>query len=62
MENVLSLTPGQQIFIVIVNAWMFVIFPVLVLRKLNYISSLLETQMSEDDEGDEESGTFGTME
>jgi len=50
MEGVLSLTPGQIIFSVAVYIWMFVVFPVLVLRKLNYITNLLEAQVYDDDE------------
>lgn len=59
MENVLSLSPGQQFFVVAVNAWMFIIFPILVLRKLNHITSLIETQVYEDEDED---GTFDSGE
>ena len=58
MENVLSLSPVQQFIIIAVNAWMFIIFPVLVLRKLNHITSLLESQVEEEEEDE----TFETME
>ncbi|MEW5895242.1 MAG: hypothetical protein AB1650_05755 [Candidatus Omnitrophota bacterium] len=58
MENVLSLSPVQQFIIIAVNAWMFVIFPVLVLRKLNRITNLLESQIDEDGEDE----TFEPME
>ena len=53
MDSVLSLSPGQQFFVVAINAWMFVIFPILVLRKLNNITGLLESQVYEEDEEDE---------
>ncbi len=56
MENVFSLTPGQQIIVLAVNAWMFVVFPILVLRKLNHITNLLETQVYEDEEDDSDDG------
>ncbi|MFP4472244.1 MAG: hypothetical protein ACLFPX_00030 [Candidatus Omnitrophota bacterium] len=51
MENVFSFTPLQQVVILMINVWMFAIFPILVLKKLNYISDLLEAQF-EDEEGD----------
>jgi len=60
MENVLSLTTGQQFFIMAVYSWMFIGFPVLVLRKLNQITSLLEAQVYGGD--DEDEGAFGQTE
>jgi hypothetical protein len=54
MENVLSLTPGQQFFIMAVYSWMFIGFPVLVLRKLNQITGLLEAQVYDEEEEEED--------
>lgn len=53
MDSVLSLTPIQQFFVLAVNVWMFLIFPILVLRKLNHITRLLETSEYEDESGEE---------
>ena len=53
MENVLALTPVQQFFILAMHTWMFLIFPIMVIRKLNNISNLLESQTYEEDDGDD---------
>ncbi|HRZ40710.1 MAG TPA: hypothetical protein P5246_06850 [Candidatus Omnitrophota bacterium] len=50
MESVLTLTPAQQILIVAVQLWLVVFFPLLILRKLNHISNLLEIQVYQDEE------------
>jgi len=50
MDGVLSFTPEQIILTLAIYIWMFVIFPVLVLRKLNHITNLLEAQVYDDDE------------
>lgn len=53
MESVLALSPLQQFLIVAMHAWMFFIFPIWVIRKLNNITNLLEVQVyEEEDEGD----------
>ena len=52
MENVFNLTPVQSFLILALNAWIFIIFPVLVLKKLNYMTTLLESQF---EPGDSES-------
>ena len=53
MNSVIQLTPVQTVFILVIQIWIFVIFPVLVLRKLNYMTSLLEARYYEDqDESD----------
>ncbi len=54
MENILSLTPMQQLIILAVNAWMFVVFPIVVLRKLKHITDLLEMQIDDEEEEEEE--------
>ena len=53
MENVLALTPTQQLLLLAMHAWMFFIFPIMVIRKLNNITSLLETQVYEEDDEDD---------
>jgi hypothetical protein len=50
MENILNLTPGLSFVILALNAWIFVIFPVLVIKKLNYLTALLESQFVQDDQ------------
>ncbi len=50
MENVLALTPAQQMLFVAIQLWLVVFFPLLILRKLNHISSLLEMQIYQDEE------------
>ena len=59
MENILSLTSGQQLFILGMYTWIFIIFPVLILRKLNHITQLLEVQVYGDDEDEE--GSIDSM-
>lgn len=58
MENVLGLTPMQQIFVLAMHAWMFFVFPIMVLKKLNNITSLLESQIYEDEEDEGEGDAF----
>ncbi len=53
MENILSLNVFQQLFILAVYLWMFIGFPVLLLGKLNYIASLLEAQVYQDEDDDD---------
>lgn len=49
MENLLSITPLQALLILALNAWILIIFPILVIRKLNYLTALLESQFDEDE-------------
>jgi len=49
MENVFNLTPLQYFIVLVLHAWIFFIFPILVLKKLNYISTLLESQFEPSD-------------
>ena len=44
MENFLQMTPLQLSIALAINIWMFVIFPVIVIRKLNYMTQILEAQ------------------
>jgi hypothetical protein len=44
MENFLQMTPLQFAIALAINVWMFVIFPVIVIRKLNYMTQILEAQ------------------
>ncbi|MCR4337474.1 MAG: hypothetical protein NUV91_06685 [Candidatus Omnitrophica bacterium] len=55
MDNVLHLTTGQAFILVALYLWIFIIFPVIVIRKLNYMTSLLEAQFSDEDEEAENS-------
>jgi len=48
MENVLNFSPVQTIFLLFIYAWTVVIFPVVVIRKLNYIAELLESQFQDE--------------
>jgi len=48
MEQLLNLSPGQTVFLFMIQAWVLVIFPVMVIRKLNYIAALLESQLEDD--------------
>ena len=51
MENILNLTPGQLILAMALQAWTLVIFPVIVIRKLNYLTALVESFYEEEGEG-----------
>lgn len=55
MENLLNLTPVQTFFILLLNAWTIVIFPLIVIRKLKYLTELIESQIP--DEQVEEKGS-----
>lgn len=50
MENLLNLSPAQIMLGFVLNIWIFVIFPIMVLKKLNYMSGLLEGLYSEEEE------------
>jgi len=50
MDNMFSLTPMQSLLVLAFNAWIFVVFPVLVLRKLNYLTTLLEAQFEQNEQ------------
>ncbi len=45
MDAIAQLSTAQKLIIVALYAWVFIIFPVMVLRKLNYLTSLLESKM-----------------
>ena len=53
MENFLNLSPVQYLFIFAMQAWIFVIFPVIVLRKINYLTALLEAHIDVEDDQEE---------
>ena len=53
MENILHLSPLQAFLVVAIQIWLFVIFPVIVIRKINYITELLEAQFDEDQADDQ---------
>ncbi len=42
MESVLNLSPAQMVFMMLLQMWIFVIFPVIIIKKLNYMTDLLE--------------------
>ena len=48
MENFFNLSPLQTFFVLALNAWIVIIFPVIVIRKINYLTELLESQLSDD--------------
>ena len=48
MDNILNLTPVQAILVLLLEAWVIVIFPLLVIRKLNYLTELIESQVEND--------------
>lgn len=45
MENIFQFSPMQSFILLILNAWIFIIFPVLVIKKLNYLTALLKQQI-----------------
>ena len=51
MENLttLSMTPLQFAIQLAITVWMFVIFPIIVIRKLNYMTDILEAQYYADE-------------
>jgi hypothetical protein len=55
MENILNLTPVQSLFIVALNVWMFVIFPVIIIKKINYLTAIIEAQFLPEDQDNQES-------
>ena len=59
METVINFTPTQTFFFLALNAWIFVIFPVIVIKKLNYLTDILESQYYQQDSEDQDnqSGT-----
>lgn len=44
MESLLQMSPLQFAVALAINIWMFVIFPVIIIRKLNYMTHILEAQ------------------
>lgn len=53
MENLLNFTSGQILFIIALNIWMFVIFPMIVIKKINYLTAIIESQFLPEDQDDE---------
>lgn len=53
MESIFHLTPFQSLIILVLNAWIFIIFPVIVIRKLNYLTAVMEAQMEESEDDSE---------
>lgn len=54
MENMINLTPAQSLLIFALNVWMFVVFPVIVIRKINYLTAIMEAQFMPDDQEEQE--------
>jgi|GEM_PF-1558410 len=57
MENILNLTPGQLMLGLALQVWMLVIFPVIVIRKLNYLTSVMESFCEDEEEGADNDAT-----
>ena len=49
MDSLLQMSPLQFAIALAINIWMFVIFPVIVIRKLNYMTQILEAQYYSDE-------------
>jgi len=43
MNTVMNFSPLETFIILAINAWMFVVFPMIVIKKLNYMTALLES-------------------
>ncbi len=52
MDNAitLSITPLQAILNIAFMVWIFVVFPIIVIRKLNYMTAILHDQFYSDPE------------
>jgi hypothetical protein len=51
MEAMLGqITPVQMFFMFAIQLWVVVIFPVMVFRKLNYLTELVESQFEDEAE------------
>ncbi len=53
MENMLNLTPTQSLLVMALNVWIFVVFPMIVIRKLNYLTTMLEDHLLNEEEEDQ---------
>lgn len=53
MENVLNLNPIQMLLLLLQSAWVTIIFPFIVIRKLNYIMEFLESQFPSEETPDQ---------
>ena len=45
MENIFQLSPVQSFVILALNVWIFIVFPIIVIKKINYLTALLEHQV-----------------
>ncbi|MFH1360530.1 MAG: hypothetical protein ABIJ41_05780 [Candidatus Omnitrophota bacterium] len=51
MENLsVSVTPFQMIIAFLLQVWMFILFPIIIIRKLNYLTELLRSQFDPESE------------
>ena len=55
MENIFNLTPLQALFVMGLNAWLFVVFPVLIIKKVNYLTAMMEAHLFPEDQEEETS-------
>lgn len=51
MENLLNLSAGQLMVALLIQVWVVVIFPVIVIRKMNYLTALIEGLYEEEPDG-----------
>jgi len=51
MENLLNLSAGQLMVALLIQVWVVVIFPVIVIRKINYLTALIEGLYEEEPDG-----------
>ena len=50
-SSTVSLTPIQQLLTMAFQIWM-IIFPIILIRKINYLTTLLEEQFTSDENND----------
>ena len=53
MENMFNLTPVQALVVLAMQAWMFIVFPVIVIKKINRLTDLVESQVYEEEPEEE---------
>lgn len=53
MENIFNLNPVQMLLLLLQSAWVTIIFPFIVIRKLNYMTELLESQFPSEEAPDQ---------
>lgn len=54
MEAMLSGVSPMQLFVMfLIQLWVVVVFPIIVIRKINYLTALVESQFEEGSESSE---------